>query len=162
MIIDRNMKFTWELMIDRHIIFTPLQKKLISRSYLINGDSMSEEYPSAAFVITLIGAILSLFGWLIIAFTGIFIASAEGDQSTWMGGVCISISVIGAALGFWAALWMRKPEKAHSGGILAIISAIITIWSGIPFILLLIGGILALTWKKPEEKAVILPPPPPS
>ena len=121
---------------------------------------MSDEYPSAAFVITIVGAVFALFGWGILTLVGLaFVASSE---SAWEGSVCIIIGLIGSSLGFLAAYYMKKPEKVHTGGILAIIAAFITVWSIIPFILMLIGGMLALTWKKPEEKAVILPPPPPS
>jgi len=123
---------------------------------------MTEEYPSAAFIITIIGAILALFGWLLISLAGVLISSYPDSSMSWFGAVCVIVGIIGSALGFLAAAWMKNPEKAHSGGILAIIAAVITIWSIVPFILLLIGGILALTWKKPEEKSVILPPPPPS
>ncbi len=125
---------------------------------------MGEEYPVGAFIVTIIGAVFALLFWLIIALAGI-VGVAMGAIGA---GVCIIISIIGAVLGFLAAAWMRKPEKVHSGGILAIVAAIIvvpaiiTIWGILPFILLLIGGILALGWKGPERKPVILPPPPPS
>ncbi|ADD08258.1 DUF4064 domain-containing protein [Candidatus Aciduliprofundum boonei] len=123
---------------------------------------MAEEYPSAAFIITIIGAIFALFGWLIISIAGVMISSYPESSVSWFGVVCAIVGIIGSVLGFLAAFWMRNPEKVHSGGVLAIIAAVITIWSIIAFILLLIGGILALTWKKPQEKSVILPPPPPS
>ena len=123
---------------------------------------MAEEYPSAAFIITIIGAIFALFGWLIISIAGVLVSSYPDSSVSWFGVVCVIVGIIGSALGFLAAAWMRDPEKVHSGGILAIIAAIITIWSIIPFILLLIGGILALTWEKPKERSIILPPQPPS
>ena len=123
---------------------------------------MGEEYPVGAFIVTIIGAVFALLAWLLVSLAGVVGSAIAGPQGAVFGAVCIIISIIGSILGFLAAAWMRKPEKVHSGGILAIGAAIITIWAVLPFILLLIGGILALVWKGPEKKPVILPPPPPS
>jgi len=122
---------------------------------------MVEEYPSTAYVLTLVGAILSLIIGFLYAFAGIFImASATNDA--WIGGVCIIIGFIGGILGIVAASMMKNPEKVHSGGVLAIVAAFFSAGGILTFILLLVGGIMAITWKKPEEKAVVLPPPPPA
>ncbi len=126
------------------------------------GDGMAEEYPSTAYVLTLVGAILSLIIGLIYIFVGSLIIVGTAGRGAPFGLVCIILGILGAILGLAGASMMKDPEKVHTGGILAIIAAFFSAGGVITFILLLIGGIMALTWKKPEEKAKILPPPPPA
>ncbi len=136
-------------------------KNLIRRMIFDFGDGMVEEYPTTAYVLTLIGAVISLIIGMIYAFVGSAIIVGVSEAAPF-GLVCIILGLLGAILGFVAASMMKNPEKVHTGGILAIIAAFFSVGGMITFILLLIGGIMALTWKKPEEKATILPPPPPA
>ncbi len=65
------------------------------------------------------------------------------------------------------AIWINSgdPGKVRNGGIMVLISSILSLPNLLVFILGLIGGILALTWKpskkKVTEAALPAPPPPP-
>ncbi|AGB04485.1 hypothetical protein AciM339_0601 [Aciduliprofundum sp. MAR08-339] len=124
----------------------------------------NEDYPATAFALTLIGAILSMIYGFVYVVIGIYVVvgfSMIDPRLAWYGSVCLIQAVIGGVLGFIGAFMMKDPDKVHTGGVLAIISAFLSVMGVLTFFLLLIGGILALTWKGPEKKAVILPPPPP-
>ncbi len=106
---------------------------------------MAEEYPKGAFILTLIGAILSLIVGIPLAMMGGIIAMFLPS----LGILCMVIPLLGGILGIVAAILMRNPEKVKTGGALAIIAAILSLIGVLSFILLLIGGIMALRWKKP-------------
>ncbi len=122
---------------------------------------MTENYPKTAYILTLIGAIFALIIGIPLAIFGGFIA-------TILPGAGIAIAVIallGAILGIVAAMMMKDPQKVKTGGILAIIAAFFSVGGVISFVLLLVGGIMALTWKPPQPAppppAAAPPPPPP-
>ncbi len=128
----------------------------------------NEDYPTTAFALTLIGAIISMLYGFVYVVIGIYAVvgfSMIDPRFAWYGSACLIQAVIGGVLAFIGAFMMKDPEKVHTGGVLAIISAFLSIMGDLggvlTFFLLLIGGILALKWKGPEKKAVILPPPPP-
>ncbi len=106
---------------------------------------MAEEYPKGAFILTLIGAILSLLVGIPLAMMGGIIAMFLPS----LGILCIVIPLLGGILGIIAAVFMKNPEKVKAGGALAIVAAFLSIMGVLSFILLLIGGIMALRWKKP-------------
>ena len=116
---------------------------------------MAEDYPAGAFAITLIGAIFALLAGIIPLMVGAGIMELSSilpiPALGALGALCVIISLLGALLGFIGAALMRNPEKARTGGALAIIAAFFSVGGLLSFILLLIGGILALTWKKPEK-----------
>ncbi len=115
-----------------------------------------EDYPSSAYILTLLGAIISLLFGLVGGVVGI-----AAVMSGFLGGTFCLTGLLGGLLGLVAAFLMKTPQKVHDGGVLAIIAAILSMGSILPFILMLIGGIMALSWR-PRTKAVILPPPPPA
>ena len=118
-----------------------------------------EEYPETAMLLTLIGAIIALIPGVVFSLIG-FTMFYQGYYGE--GIVCVSLSLIGAILGIIAALWMKNPEKVHAAGGIAIIAAFLSIFGVLSFLLMLIGGIMALTWEKPKKMAKVLPPQPPT
>jgi len=115
---------------------------------------MAEEYPSSAYILTLIGGILAIVIGMPVAFFGMLFSLPTFG----LGGVCFVIPLIGGILGVLAATWMKDPGKVKTGGVLAIIAAFLGSVGVISFILMIIGGILALTWTPPPR---VTPPPPP-
>ena len=64
-------------------------------------------------------------------------------------GVCFALSAAAAVLGFLGAARLEQNDK--SGGVLLIVAAglsLISVWSFVPMVLLLIGGILALSRRR--------------
>lgn len=127
--------------------------------------------PTAAFVLSLIGAIFILLGGLAM----LAIASAMNSvfAELGMGDFGIGFEAVGAMGVIWGiitligAIMMNSTDKSRVriGSILVLIFSIIS-WFGslggliLGFLLGLIGAILGLTWNPPTtEKA---PPPPPS
>ncbi len=117
---------------------------------------MVEEYPKTAFILTLIGSVLALIIGIPMAILGAAIGSLLGGALG--GSICVVITLLGAVLGITGAVLMRNPNKAKAGGALAIIGAFLGGYGIISFILMLIGGIMALTWEPPKK---MMPPPPP-
>jgi len=131
------------------------------------------EKPTAAFVLSLIAGILGLIIGIIyaIAFTIVGAGMALIPGMAGLGGMV-------AILGFWwliasilmivGAIWINSgdPGKVRNGGIMVLIFSILSLPNILVFILGLIGGILALTWKPPKKRAAeaapLAPPPPPS
>lgn len=121
---------------------------------------MTDEYPEAAFVLSLIGGILILLNGLLISSVGSIIAIHHRAG--------IALVVIGLVFGVMVligATMMRDPQKVKVGSILVLVFSILSLPIGGGFLigslLAIIGGILGLTWTPPRQ-AVILPPPPPS
>jgi len=126
------------------------------------------EKPTAAFVLSLIGAIFILINSIIIAIAGAFIA-------LFLPGIGAAIAIIGLIIGIIALVGAiminsTEPGKVKTGGIIVLIFSIISLIIGggffIGFLLGLIGGILALTWKPPAKPVEVKetppsPPPPP-
>ena len=120
---------------------------------------MADEYPQAAFVISLIGGIFILLNGLIISVVGTVIAISflsVGIMLVALGLVFGVIVILGAAL-------MRDPQKVKVGSILVLVFSIFSLPIGggfiIGFLLGLIGGILGLTWRPPRQTAILPPPP---
>ncbi len=105
--------------------------------------------PVAAFVLSLIGGIIILLVGLLIGLIG-FIVTVP------LGGIGAVIGVLGLAWGIiiiiGAALLYSRPEQHTAWGVIILVFSIVS-WYGtlggffIGFILALIGGILAITWK---------------
>ena len=119
--------------------------------------------PTAAFVLSLIGGIFVMIGGLVIspigaAFT--FFAFGVGAVLG-IGGIIFGILII-----VFASLLNAHPEQHVTYGILILVFSIIS-WFGafggffIGFLLGLIGGILAITWKPfPESPPQVAQTPP--
>jgi hypothetical protein len=139
------------------------------------------EKPTAAFVLSLIGGIFILVGaifLLVIAIPFLLGQVPEVEEPigffAFLGSLLAVGSIIGVISGILiiiGAIMINSGErgKVRNGGILVLIFSIISlILSGggffIGFLLGLIGGILALSWK-PEEvptQPITAAPPPPS
>ncbi len=118
---------------------------------------MAEEYPKTAYILTLVGAILALIIGIPLSLLGAVISVVNIGA----GIICVILPLLGGILGIISAILMKNPEKAKMAGGLAILAAILSIYSFIGFILLLIGGIMAITWKPPAKVPPPAPPPPP-
>lgn len=125
------------------------------------------EKPTAAFVLSLLGAIFIILGGLVYMVLFSFIGSAfDFIGMGGVGDIFVIMGVLGLIWGILVlvgALMMNSgdPGKVRTGSVLVLVFSIIS-WFGaaggfvIGFILGLIGAILGLTWK-PERR----PPPPP-
>ena len=114
--------------------------------------------PTAAMVLSLIGGICVIFGGLAIAFLGSLVSSfgylANGGSNG--GTIVTAFGVVGMIMGLvmivGGFMLYSKPSSAKMWGIIVLILSIlswITALGGfvIGFILGLIGGILAITFK---------------
>jgi len=126
------------------------------------------EKPTAAFVLSLLGAIFIIIGGLVYAVIfsiigGIFDVFGFGG----LGGLFTIIGVLGIVWGILVligAIMMNSEDKGkvRTGSILVLIFSILS-WFGaagglvIGFLLGLIGSILGLTWKPSRYES---PPPP--
>ncbi|MCD6370863.1 MAG: hypothetical protein J7L63_05175 [Thermoplasmata archaeon] len=120
---------------------------------------MADEYPQAAFVVSLIGGIFILLN-------GLLISSVGGIIVIHHPGAGMALVAVGLVLGIVVligTMMMRDPQKVKVGSILVLVFSIFSLPIGggfiIGFLLGLIGGILGLTWKPPRQ-TVIIPPPP--
>ena len=139
------------------------------------------EKPTAAFVLSLIGGIFILIGAIFLLVTAIpFLLGQVPEVEApigifaFLGGLLAVGSIIGLISGILiiiGAIMINSGErgKVRNGGILVLIFSIISLIFSvggffIGFILGLIGGILALTWKPKEvpTRPVTATPPPPS
>jgi len=132
--------------------------------------SVVSEKPTAAFVLSLIAGILGLIFSILLT---IALSVASWMVSTvgapmglgGLGTLIIAIGiwyVIASILIIVGAIWINtgEPGKVKNGGIIVLVFSILSIGNAyfLVFILGLIGGILALTWKPPKKA----PPPPPA
>jgi len=123
------------------------------------------EKPTAAFILSLIGAIFILLQGILIAAAGGAAASLFGE---FIGGLVTVVGVVAIIFGILVligAVMINSgvPGKVKTGGILTLIFSILSIFTGggffIGFILGLVGGILALVWKPPAPPAQPQPQP---
>ncbi len=129
------------------------------------------EKPTAAFVLSLIGAIIYLIVGLLIAAAAEIVGSAADLAGIPGLGVAVAvvggIGVVSGIVMVLGAAMMNSADKSRvkTGSILvlvfAIVGAIFTVGGFfIGFILALIGSILGLTWK-PSQAPTPPPSPPP-
>ncbi len=121
---------------------------------------MTEEYPTAAFWLLLIGGILELIG--VVPYVLLMALAGGGIFFGFYGWILIVCGIwflIWAILMIIAAVWVKtgETEEVHKGAVLGLIASIL---GGIN-IFALIGAILAFSWKK-KAPMIIAPPPPPS
>jgi hypothetical protein len=117
-----------------------------------------KSYPSTAFILSLIGGIFILLGGLATAAIYALIGGALLAFIPGLGVLLLALAVIAIFFGLiiivGATMLRSKPESAKTWGLLIIILSILSlIFAGggfvIGFILALIGGILAMTWRAP-------------
>lgn len=130
---------------------------------------MSEK-PTAAFALSLVGAIFIILGGLFSAVIGTMVGGAVGMMGfEWFGGLIIVLGILGLVFGILTlvgAIMINTGEKdkVRTGSIIVLVFSILSLFVGgtggfiIGFILCLIGSILGLTWKPSAAEA---PPPPP-
>lgn len=118
---------------------------------------IAKSYPSAAFVLSLIGGIFIFLGGIYTAIIYAIIGSALFDFFPGLGALLIGLAVLALIFGLiiivGAIMLRNRPESSRTWGIIILLLAIFS-WIGgggfvIGFILALIGGILALTWRAP-------------
>ncbi len=123
--------------------------------------------PTAAMVLSLIGGIFVIIGGAFIAFVGSLIGSLNVSGSASASTAALGLGVVGIIMGLimivGAFMMYSKPTSAKMWGVIVLILAIIswvTAVGGlfIGFLLGLIGGILALTFK-PTMAPGAMPPP---
>jgi len=119
---------------------------------------MAKDYPTAGYVLALIGGILELIAGIPLAFLG-GAAGIIGGLAAAPLAVCLIWPLICGILIIVGAVWMKsgEPGKVKKGGILALIFAILGGFN----IFALIGGILGLVWKPPQRAPPPAPAPPP-
>jgi hypothetical protein len=127
------------------------------------------EKPTAAFVLSLLGAIFIIIGGLIYAVIFSFVGGVlDFFGFGGLGAMAMIIGVLGIVWGILVlvgAIMMNSDDKGkvRTGAVLVLIFSILS-WFGaagglfIGFLLGLIGSILGLTWNPPRYEG---PPPPP-
>lgn len=124
------------------------------------------EKPTAAFVLSLIGAIFILINGLLVATMFAAGGALVGILLPGLGAMMIILGALAIVFGIIViigAIMINSGErnKVRIGSVLVLIFSIISLVTGggfiIGFILCLIGSILGLVWKP----AVEAPPPPP-
>ena len=129
------------------------------------------EKPTAAFALSLVGAIFMILGGLVSVILtmlfGGFFSIVPGME--WFGGLMIILGILGLIFGILVLvgaimIYSGERDKVRTGSILVLVFSILNLIFGsggffIGFILGLIGGILGLVWK-PEARGEAPPPPP--
>jgi hypothetical protein len=119
-----------------------------------------EERPYAAFVLSLVGGVLILVGgllgltWLGWPMWGWW---GMGMMWGWMPGFLLAFSAVGlvsgAAIVTAAYMLYNKPSQAQTWGTIVLVFAAVSLLSAGGFIigalLGIVGGLLALTWRRP-------------
>jgi len=140
---------------------------------------MTEEKPTAAFVLSLVAGIFILLGGGMMSMLGSFMGQygfgmmgGYGGFGGMMGYGRYHFGVMGAAFGVLGVLGLvfgviviisalmlnKKPAEHSTWGTVIVVFSVLSIFGsamggfGVGLILGLIGGILGITWKPPEAK----------
>ena len=125
------------------------------------------EKPTAAMVLSLIGGLCVIFGGAAIAFFGSLVSSLNIAGAGAASSTLLALGLVGVIMGIimiiGSIMMYSKPTSAKMWGVIVLILAIlswVTAFGGlfIGFLLGLIGGILALTFK-PTMAPGAMPPP---
>lgn len=125
-----------------------------NRAFLVPGTSASMARPVAAAALTFIGGLFIILGGFLFALLGALIA---------LFGYLSSVFLLGILVGFLAlvvgALMAAVPAGHTAWGLLAIVLAVASLplaFGGflIGFLLTLIGGIMAIRWKRPVDRVI--------
>lgn len=126
-----------------------------------------QESPTAAGVLAIIGGVFILLGGIAETLLGAAVSTFTLGQ---YGAGIIGLGVLGLVLGIlvlvMGVLLLTHPDHNVTYGILIIVFSVVSLvcfFGGflVGFILALIGGILALTWKPTTREAYVYPSPPP-
>jgi hypothetical protein len=133
---------------------------------------LSEERPTAAFILSLLGGVFILLGGGMMGMIGSFMGpygfggmmGYYGRRGIMMspafGMMRLAFSILGLIFGaiviISAIMLNKKPEEHNTWGTLIIVFSVLSVFGGfggfaVGLILGLIGGILAVTWK-PTQK----------
>lgn len=121
------------------------------------GYSSGQSYPTAAFILSLIGGIFILLGGIYTAAITAIVGSAFFAFFPGFAALLIGLAVVALLFGliiiFGAIQMKHHPESAKTWGIIVLVLALLS-WLGgggffIGFLLALIGGILAIIWHPP-------------
>jgi hypothetical protein len=133
---------------------------------------LSQERPTAAFILSLLGGIFILLGggmWGIIGsfmgsygFSGMmgFYGRRRGMMGSAFGMMGLAFGLVGLVFGaiviISAVMLNKKPEEHNTWGTLIIVFSVLSIFGGMSgfgagLILGLVGGILAITWRPPVK-----------
>lgn len=110
----------------------------------------TQEKPTAAFVLSLIGGIFILIGGIFMAAVGTFIAIFFPELGATLAGLGL---IIGIVVLIGAIMLYANPENKVAWGVIIIIFSIISFFFNlgggfiIGMILGIIGGALGITWK---------------
>lgn len=116
-----------------------------------------KSYPTAAFVLTLIGGILVILDGLYTAAIAAYVSSTVLNIIPGLSAILLALGIVALLFGLImvvGAVKMRSnPESARTWGIIVLIISLISIIGGGGFIfgliLGLVGGILAIVWHRP-------------
>jgi len=123
--------------------------------------------PTAAMVLSLIGGLFVIFGGAALAFAGSIIGSFNVTGAASASNTVLALGIVGVIMGIIMVvggfMMYSKPTSAKMWGVIVLILAIISWVTAIGgffigFLLGLIGGILALTFK-PTMAPGAMPPP---
>jgi hypothetical protein len=126
-------------------------------------DKMAHHIPTTAFILTLIGGVFVLLGGVVLAWLGsIFLSFGIAAGGLLFVGLGVGLLIIIMAILMWVA-----PGMKLVWGILTIVLSLVS-WPFalggffIGFLLALLGGIFAITYKsQPMMAAPMMPPPMP-
>jgi len=119
---------------------------------------MARSYPSAAFILALIGGIFILLGSIVEAILltvvgSIYAGFGFGGIAALLIGLAVVAIILGLLVLVGAIMLRSHPESAKTWGVLIIVFSLISFIGGGGFyigaILGLVGGILALVWRAP-------------
>jgi hypothetical protein len=118
---------------------------------------VADNYPSTAYYLTLIGAILIVLDAIVTIAVGGSFAGSLGVLGAAAAAVIVVLGIVGLIVGLiilYGALQLKKgAPTSRTWGLFVIVLAVVSLFTGsgffIGFILALIGGILAYTWKPP-------------
>ena len=123
--------------------------------------------PTAAMVLSLIGGLFVIFGGAALAFVGSLIGSLNVTGAGSASSTALALGIVGVVMGLIMVvggfMMYSKPTSTKMWGVIVLILAIISWVTAIGgffigFLLGLIGGILALTFK-PSMAPGAMPPP---
>jgi len=124
----------------------------------------SEERPTAAMVLAIVGGVFVVLGGVTEIWFGAFVAALPIGPG---GGIFLAFGLLGVAIGVLivvvGVLLQLQPQNHTIWGILLLVFAIVSLSSFfggyfLGFVLTLVGGILAITWKPWGPAAGYAPP----
>ena len=111
--------------------------------------TMSEK-PATAFILSLLGGIFVLFGGLLWAAVGTFIAFFSG-----FGFLLYMFLIFGIVIIAGAAMINNNPLSAHTWGTIIVVLGVLSLFgvtTTFGGILAIVGGALALSWNPPAPQ----------